>query len=110
MPEALRVIKVYQTNPFEPGQGGGVRYVRNLVDELKQHCEEILFFGVAPGRMQQGNVTLIPVTRSLGGYVIFLARLSLKILFMDLNVRNKSLKKTERMNAESMGTISRNNR
>ena len=31
----MNIIQVYQTNPFEEGQGGGVRYVKNLLSGFK---------------------------------------------------------------------------
>ena len=27
----MNIIQVYQTNPFEEGQGGGVRYLKNVM-------------------------------------------------------------------------------
>ena len=41
----MNIIQVYQTNPFEEGQGGGVRYVKNLLSGLKASCDSILFIG-----------------------------------------------------------------
>jgi L-malate glycosyltransferase len=81
----LKIVMVYQTNPFMEDQGGGVRYVKNLLQGLKQHCEKVTFLGVGERKMIDGNIVFIPITRRLTGYVYFLLHLLLRVLFMDLS-------------------------
>lgn len=80
----MNIIQVYQTNPFEEGQGGGVRYVKNLLSGLKASCDSILFIGIGPKSESKGNISLIPVTKELTGYISFLFVLFLKLPFMNL--------------------------
>lgn len=80
----MNIIQVYQTNPFEQGQGGGVRYVKNLLIGLKHSCDSILFIGIGPKKESKGNISLIPVTKELTGYIRFLFVLFLKLPFMNL--------------------------
>ena len=79
------VIQVYQTDPFLSGQGGGVRYVKNLLEGTKSGCDKILFFGVGSDSKQRDNVSFVPVTKILGNYAFFLISLFFKILRMDLS-------------------------
>ena len=51
----MKIIQVYQTNPFEEGQGGGVRYVKNLLTGLKSSCDSILFIGIGPKKKNKGK-------------------------------------------------------
>lgn len=80
----MNIIQVYQTNPFEEGQGGGVRYVKNLLIGLKETCDSILFIGIGPKKESKDNISLIPVTKELTGYIRFLFVLFLKLPFIDL--------------------------
>lgn len=80
----MNIIQVYQTNPFEEGQGGGVRYVKNLLNGLKNSCDSILFIGIGSKKESKDNISLIPVTKELTGYIRFLFVLILKLPFMDL--------------------------
>lgn len=80
----MNIIQVYQTNPFEEGQGGGVRYVKNLLNGLKNSCDSILFIGIGSKKESKGNISLIPVTKELTGYIRFLCVLLLKLPFMNL--------------------------
>ena len=80
----MDIIKVYQTNPFEEGQGGGVRYIKNLISGLKDSCDSILFIGIGPKKESRGNISLIPVTKELTGYIRFLFVLFLKLPLMNL--------------------------
>ena len=81
----MKIIQVYQTNPFEEGQGGGVRYLKNLITGINDKCDEILFLGVGERLCQRNNIQLIPVTRKLTGYVKFLIYLMIKLPFLDLS-------------------------
>jgi glycosyltransferase involved in cell wall biosynthesis len=80
----MKIIQVYQTNPFEEGQGGGVRYVKNLLTGLKSSCDSILFIGIGPKKKTKENISLIPITRESGGYIKFLFFLIIKLPFINL--------------------------
>ena len=80
----MNIIQVYQTNPFKDGQGGGVRYVKNLLSGLHNSCDEILFFGTGHKTQKINNIKLIPVTTKLTGYIKFLLLLMIKLPFLDL--------------------------
>ena len=56
----MNIIQVYQTNPFEEGQGGGVRYVKNLLIGLRDTCDSILFIGIGPKKESKDNISLVP--------------------------------------------------
>lgn len=79
----MKVIQVYQTNPFEDGQGGGVRYVKNLLSGIKSNCDEILFLGVGKKDSKEDNIKFISITKSLTNYIYFLFRLMIKLPFMN---------------------------
>lgn len=80
----MNIIQVYQTNPFEQGQGGGVRYVKNLLSGLKSSCDSILFIGIGPNKESKDNISLVPVTKKQSGYIRFLFVLFIKLPFMNL--------------------------
>jgi len=81
----IKIIQVYQTNPFEDGQGGGVRYVKNLLNGIKGNCSEILFIGVGAKYKKKDNIELLPITKDVTGYIKFLFLLILKLPFIDLS-------------------------
>jgi glycosyltransferase involved in cell wall biosynthesis len=58
------LIFVYQTNPFVDGQGGGVRYVRQLAAAIEQKGAHIVFFGAGGRAETRGNIRYIPVVQS----------------------------------------------
>lgn len=80
----MNIIQVYQTNPFKNGQGGGVRYVKNLLNGIKNECSEILFFGIGD-KEQKDNIKLEPITKNMTGYIKFLFFLMMKLPFMNLS-------------------------
>ena len=80
----MNIIQVYQTNPFKDGQGGGVRYVKNLLTGLKTSCDSILFIGVGPKKETNDNISLVPITKQLTGYIRFLFMLFIKLPFINL--------------------------
>ena len=82
---SLKIIQVYQCNPFEEGQGGVVRYVTNLVGGLKNYCDEILFIGLGAKKKKKDNIWLFPITKRITGYIHFLLVLIIKLPFMDLS-------------------------
>lgn len=79
----MKIIQVYQTNPFEEGQGGGVRYVINLLNEIKSNCDEILFLGIGENHLKDDNIEFISITGTLTSYVYFLFKLMIKLLFIN---------------------------
>lgn len=81
----MKIIQVYQTNPFKDGQGGGVRYVKNLLHGIKTHCDEILFLGIGKEKGKEENIKLEPITSGMTRYIKFLFLLMLKLPFMDLS-------------------------
>lgn len=82
----IKIVTTYMTNPFESGQGGGVRYVRNLIEKTNADGYKVLFFGIGSSRKIFGNTTLIPVTsRKYCGYPYFLIRLIFLLPFIDLS-------------------------
>lgn len=86
MKDDLRVVTTYMTNPFEPGQGGGVRYVRNLLAATDERGVKVLFLGIGSSERTEGATTLIPITsRKYCGYLYFLIRLMIRLPFLDLS-------------------------
>ncbi|MBT5491033.1 glycosyltransferase family 4 protein [bacterium] len=81
----MKIIQVYQTNPFKEGQGGGVRYVKNLLGGIKGSIDEVLFLGLGEKEEAKDNIKLIPVTKDMTRYVKFLFSLMIKLPFMDLS-------------------------
>lgn len=69
------LIMVYQTNPFCSGQGGGVRYVRNLSRALAGKGIRITFFGVGGTPHEEGNIRFIPLMKHPNNTVMFLLAL-----------------------------------
>jgi len=81
----MKIIQVYQTDPFVEGQGGGVRYVKNLLTGIKKDCSEILFLGIGNDEKNRDNIHLKPITKGMTGYIRFLFMLMLKLPFMNLS-------------------------
>ena len=83
-----KVVQVYQTNPFEDSQGGGVRYIKNLLSGIKNDFSDILFIGVGAKHKKKDNIELLPITKHVSGYIKFLFLLILKLPFIDLSKYN----------------------
>ena len=83
--QELRIITAYQTHPFQSGQGGGVRYVQNLIKQLAAACSAIKFYGVGGEQETQDSVEYVPVIKYHTGYIRFLFTLMLKLLREDLS-------------------------
>ena len=81
----MKIIQVYQTNPFIEGQGGGVRYVKNLLSGIKKDCSEILFLGIGEDEINEDNILLKPITKEMTGYIKFLFTMMLKLPFINLS-------------------------
>ncbi|MCB1176463.1 MAG: glycosyltransferase family 4 protein [Leptospiraceae bacterium] len=80
----INLIEIYQSDPFDNLQGGGVRYVKNLTLSLKG-CNKILFLGVGKKEYVRENISFSPITKKMTEYVQFLIRLSFHIVFKKLN-------------------------
>lgn len=78
----VKIIQVYQTNPFVEGQGGGVRYVRNLLNGIKGSVNKILFLGIETNSIED-NIESIAITKTMTGYLRFLAKLMTKLPTLD---------------------------
>ena len=66
---------VYQCNPFSPTQGGGVRYVVNLLESLPEEVSEILFLGIGEKSETRGRVKFLPLGKKDFGYPFFAIQL-----------------------------------
>jgi glycosyltransferase involved in cell wall biosynthesis len=75
-PEPLLVM-VYQTNPFAQVQGGGVRYVRELVSAIESKGVQITFFGVGGKAEIRGNIRYVPVMQNPNHPLLFMAKCAL---------------------------------
>lgn len=71
------LIFVYQTNPFVDGQGGGVRYVRQLASAIENKGGHIVFFGSGGKAETRGNIRYIPVTQSGSKPILFMLQCTL---------------------------------
>lgn len=79
------IIVVYQMDPFGDGQGGGVRYVTNVLEGTKGLCNEILFLGIGKTPRSQGSPVVQPVTSTITTYPVFLFFLIWKLLTTNLD-------------------------
>jgi glycosyltransferase involved in cell wall biosynthesis len=68
------LVFVYQTNPFVEGQGGGVRYVRQLVSEIDKKGFQIVFFGAGGKAESRGNICYIPVAQPTDKALLFILK------------------------------------
>lgn len=71
------LVMVYQTNPFEQEQGGGVRYVRELASAIASKGGQITFFGVGGKAETRGNIRYIPVMQNPNHPLLFMAKCAL---------------------------------
>lgn len=79
----MKIIQVYQSSPFENSQGGGVRYVKNLVDGINNQGTKVLFLGVGKEKKSEGLLSFIPITGKQSGYIMFLLRLFVILPFIN---------------------------
>lgn len=68
------LVFVYQTNPFVDGQGGGVRYVRQLASAIEDKGGQIVFFGAGGKGETRGNIRYIPVMQSADKTILFMLK------------------------------------
>ena len=75
---ALKIIEIYQTNPYDKGQGGGVRYVSNLFKIFSKTGQSVEFWGTGNKKDNQLNFF------NIGGknnYLIFWLRFINRFIF-----------------------------
>ena len=81
-----RVVTVYMSDPFDEGQGGGVRYVKNLTEESVKNGSDVLFLGVGASKRSVGGLSFVPILNSKSpSYIQFLFFLMVKLPFIDLS-------------------------
>jgi glycosyltransferase involved in cell wall biosynthesis len=68
------LVFVYQTNPFVEGQGGGVRYVRQLASAIEAKGVQLVFFGAGGKAETRGNIRYIPVVQSADKTLLFMLK------------------------------------
>lgn len=68
------LVFVYQTNPFVEGQGGGVRYVRQLALSIQEKGSQLIFLGAGGQAETRGNIRYIPVAQTDDPALIFLLK------------------------------------
>lgn len=68
------LVFVYQTNPFAEGQGGGVRYVRQLALAVGDKGNQVVFFGAGGRPEARGNIRYIPVAKSADKTLLFMLK------------------------------------
>lgn len=73
----MEVFEVYQTNPFEDGQGGGVKYVSILTRQivLDKQVNKVIFLGQGLQKINKGKIEFVPVVRGNTKYVFFALKL-----------------------------------
>ncbi len=73
----LKIIEVYQCDPTIDGQGGGVRYLQMLTQELRKRSEvtRVLFLGQGTIGKKNNNFEFIPVVAEKCNYVLFALKL-----------------------------------
>lgn len=68
------LVFVYQTNPFVEGQGGGVRYVRQLASAIEEKGGKLVFFGAGGKAETRGNIRYIPIVQSADKTLLFMLK------------------------------------
>ncbi|SFQ78712.1 glycosyltransferase family 4 protein [Donghicola eburneus] len=68
------LVLVYQTNPFVEGQGGGVRYVKQLALAIEGKGGRLFFFGAGGKAETRGNIRYIPVANSTDNTLVFMLK------------------------------------
>ena len=66
------LVMVYQTNPFTEGQGGGVRYVHELISAIEKEGHELIFFGAGGKSETRGNIRYISVMQRADRTILFM--------------------------------------
>mgnify|MGYP003646787342 CR=1 FL=1 len=80
MSKYTQVIMVYQMDPFGEDQGGGTRYVKQLLEGLSKTNCKIDFLGQGVARKSQRSLSFIPISHTHCSYPVFF----LKLLFFCL--------------------------
>ena len=73
----LKIIEVYQCDPTVDGQGGGVKYLQMLTQELRKRSEvtRVLFLGQGATGKKNNNFEFIPVVADKCNYILFALKL-----------------------------------
>lgn len=73
----MKVIEVYQCDPTVEGQGGGVKYLQMLTQEIRKRkeIEKFTFLGEGECLKQEGKFEFIPVVSKQCNYVLFALKL-----------------------------------
>lgn len=73
----MKVIEVYQCDPTVEGQGGGVKYLQMLTQEIRKRKEvkNFVFLGEGERLKKEGNFEFIPVVNTQCNYVLFVLKL-----------------------------------
>lgn len=73
----MKIIEVYQCDPTVEGQGGGVKYLQMLTQEIRKRkdIEKFTFLGEGSDIKKDGNFEFIPVVNSECNYVLFVLKL-----------------------------------
>lgn len=76
---------VYQSDPSLNLQGGGVRYVQNLTKGLLSKLDIcVMFLGTGRNKYKKDNLVFVPITKNKSGYIYFLFKLIIKLIFLKL--------------------------
>jgi L-malate glycosyltransferase len=79
----MNLIMVYQSDPFADNQGGGVRYVNNILNGISSSFKSILFLGVGKEEIKKHNVNFIPITSKITNYLIYILKMTIIISKID---------------------------
>ena len=73
----MKIIEVYQCDPLVDVQGGGVKYLQMLTQELRKRTdvEKIIFLGQGKYYKKSKNFEFIPVVTEKCSYVMFAIKL-----------------------------------
>lgn len=76
----MKVLIPYQCDPETDSQGGGVRYVKNLIEQFPGRVS-VLFWGVGRGKYINSHLEFKPITKKDRGYPLFVILAGLKCFF-----------------------------
>ena len=73
----MKIIEVYQCDPLVDVQGGGVKYLQMLTQELRKRTdvEKIIFLGQGKNYKKSKNFEFIPVVTEKCSYIMFAIKL-----------------------------------
>jgi len=73
----MKIIEVYQCDPTVDGQGGGVKYLQMLTQEIRKRedVKKFVFLGEGERKKKDGSFEFIPVVKDKCNYVLFVLKL-----------------------------------